>query len=117
MCLHQHAWPLYTAAKLLGLEFHERGLRLQPTLPMAEYDFNSSLVGVRKSKSGYAGHYEPAAAGSWELEIQLPAAERARVHSLTVDGVAQALPAGTAPIKFKGVSQPGSPLRWEIRWA
>ena len=26
MNLHPHAWPLYSSAKLLGLEFHEKGI-------------------------------------------------------------------------------------------
>jgi hypothetical protein len=114
MCLHQHAWPLYTTAKLLGLEFHERGLRLQPTLPMDEYDFSSALVGVRKSKSGYSGWYEPSVAGRWELEIQLPETERLRLRALRVNGVAQALTAGGGAIRIWGASQAGKPLRWEV---
>jgi hypothetical protein len=117
MCLHQHAWPLYTAAKLLGLEFNEHGIRLQPVLPMAEYDFNSALLGMRKSKSGYSGWYEPATAGSWEVEIRLAEGERSRLREIKVNGAAQLLPQGTAPIQFKGESQPGKPLRWEVRLA
>jgi hypothetical protein len=115
MCLHQHAWPLYTSAKLMGVEFYESGLRLAPVLPMAEYDFSSALVGVKKTRSGYSGWYAPAAAGSWEIEVRLPEAERSRVREIRVNGVAQALPQGTTLIKFKGQSQPGNALRWELR--
>ena len=114
-CLHQHAWPLYTTAKLLGIEFHERGLCVAPVLPMAEYEFTSALVGVQKTKSGYSGWYEPAAAGSWEIEIQLPQAERSRVTGVKVNGAAQALTEGT--IRLKGTSEPGKALRWELNWA
>jgi cellobiose phosphorylase len=116
-CLHQHAWPLYTAAKLLGLEFNERGLSLQPSLPLGEYEFTSALVGVRKSKTGYTGWYEPATAGSWEMEIRLPEAERSRAHMLKVNGAAQPATEGATTIRIKGESQPGKPLRWELRWA
>ena len=28
--MHAHAWPLYTAAKLLGVEFHESGVNFHP---------------------------------------------------------------------------------------
>ena len=59
MNMHPHAWPLYSAAKLLGLEFHETGLRLQPSLPLEEYEFTSPLLGFRKSKQGYTGWYAP----------------------------------------------------------
>ena len=117
MCLHQHAWPLYTTAKLMGLEFHERGLRLEPVLPLAEYDFSSALVGVKKSKSGYSGWYEPSVGGKWEVEIRLPEAEKARVREVKVNGVAQQLTKGGDSIRFKGESLPGKALRWELRWA
>ncbi len=113
-CLHQHAWPLYTAGKMLGLEFNERGLKLTPVLPMAEYEFTSALVGVRKTKSGYSGWYAPSTAGEWELEITLSAAERARVTGVKVNGVAQALAAGA--IRVKGESRVGKALRWELSW-
>ena len=116
MNLHQHAWPLYTAGKLMGLEFHESGINVAPVLPLAEYDFTTKLVGVKKTKSGYSGWYEPAVAGSWEIEIRLPEAERARVREVKVNGVAQSA-SGLGPIKFKGESQPGKALRWELLWA
>jgi len=114
-CLHQHAWPLYTAAKLLGLEFNASGLKLAPALPMAEYEFTSALVGVKKTKSGYSGWYEPSAAGEWEIEIELTAAERARVTGVKVNGAAQGLAAGA--IRMKGASEVGKALTWEVRWA
>jgi len=99
---------------MLGLEFNERGLKLTPALPMAEYEFKSALVGVRKTKSGYSGWYAPAAAGEWELEITLSAAERARVTGVKVNGVAQDLTAGA--IRVKGESRVGKALRWELSW-
>ncbi len=34
MNMHAHAWPLYSAAKLLGLEFHENGINFRPDLPL-----------------------------------------------------------------------------------
>ena len=117
MCQHQHAWPLYTVAKLMGLEFHETGINLQPVLPMAEYDFNSKLVGMKKGKTGYAGWYEPSVAGTWKVEIRLPEAERAKVHSVKVNGTAQAVAGTSGAIEFKGASQPAKALRWELLWS
>lgn len=117
MCQHQHAWPLYTAGKLMGLEFHETGIDVAPVLPLAEYEFTTKLVGVKKSKSGYSGWYEPSTNGSWKVTIALSAAERARVRTVRVNGVAQAVAAGSGPIEFKGESQPGKPLQWEITLA
>jgi len=53
MNMHPHAWPLYSAAKLLGLEFHEAGVSFKPDLPMTEYEFTSPLLGFKKSRDGY----------------------------------------------------------------
>ncbi len=117
MCQHQHAWPLYTSAKLLGLEFHEKGLRLEPVLPLKEYEFKSALLGMSKSKSGYSGWYDPSAAGSWEIAIHLPESERSRLHAIKVNGATLPLPAAAVPIQIHGKSQPGKPLRWELLWA
>jgi hypothetical protein len=53
MNLHQHAWPLYTAAMQLVLSFHQTGLRLKPGLPLNEYEFKSQLLGFSKWQLGY----------------------------------------------------------------
>jgi hypothetical protein len=63
MNMHPHAWPLYSAAKLLGLEFNERGLSLKPDLPLEEYVFSSTLFGFKKSAKGYSNWYDPAVPG------------------------------------------------------
>jgi hypothetical protein len=117
MCQHQHAWPLYTLAKLLGLEFDEDGMSIKPSLPMQEYEFKSALVGVSRSKAGYSGWYAPSASGSWQIAVDLPEAERSRLRSIKVNGAMQPLPAGGAPVQIKGESQPGKPLHWELLMA
>ena len=117
MCQHQHAWPLYAAAKLLGLEFHERGLRLAPTLPMEEFSFESPLLALKKQKNGYSGWYQPSVGGSWEIEIRLPQAEHARLSQIKVNGTTHPAPQYPAPVRFKGESRPGKPLRWDLLWS
>jgi hypothetical protein len=85
-------------------------------LPLDEYEFTSPLLGFRKSAQGYSGWYAPARAGRWNLEMKLPAAERARLTQLEVNGSAQALPGSPeALIRFAGESEPGKPLRWAVR--
>lgn len=116
-CLHQHAWPLYTAAKMLGLEFNARGLKLAPAYPMAEYEFKSELLGMRKTKTGYAGWYAPEAAGNWEIEIKLPMSEQNRVTGAKTNGAAQVPSGSDGSIRIKGTSQPGMPLTWELSLA
>ena len=113
MNMHPHAWPLYSAAKLLGVDFHERGVGFNPALPLPEYDFSSPLLGFAKSARGYSGWYAPAAEGRWTIEIELPAAEIAALRQIKVNGSAESLPQGAKTIRFSGKSSPGSPLRWE----
>jgi hypothetical protein len=114
MCQHQHAWPLYTLAKLLGLEFEKGGIRVKPNLPMQEFAFKSALVGLSRSKTGYSGWYDPSVAGSWEVAVLLSEAERSRLRSTKVNGATQPLQARTDPIQLKGESRPGKPLHWEL---
>ena len=115
MNMHPHAWPLYSAAKLLGLAFQENGVSFQPTLPMAEYEFASPLLGFKKSKDGYSGWYSPLVAGRWEFEIQLPQPEVAGLRQLTINGQRERFSSSRQGIRFSGDSNPGAPLRWEIR--
>jgi len=94
MNLHSHACPLYSLARLLGVEFIEDGVRLRPGLPLESYSFESPLLGVSKSKTGYEGWYAPAVPGEWTIHITLPDG-----------GVTQ----------FRGSSAPGKPFRWSLR--
>jgi hypothetical protein len=114
MNMHSHAWPLYSAAKLLGLEFHESGINLRPDLPLRQYEFSSPLLGFKKSADGYSGWYAPKMAGHWNIEIVLPRADRARLRQITVNGITQVLTTSEPGIRFRGKSNPSAPLRWEV---
>jgi hypothetical protein len=114
MNMHSHAWPLYSAAKLLGLEFHENGINFHPDLPLPEYEFASPLLGFKKSAGGYSGSYKPAAAGRWNIDIVLPDADRARLRQITVNDVTAALKFNERGIHFSGESKPSVPLRWKV---
>jgi len=103
--LHSHACTLYSAAKLLGLEFTGSGLDLAPALPLNEYRFDSPLVGVAKGPSGYEGWYAPSKAGEWRIRVKLPNEEARRV-SKARDGM----------VELRGKSAPGSPMRWSVRF-
>jgi hypothetical protein len=114
MNLHPHAWPLYSSAKLLGLEFHEKGISFQPTLPLAEYEFTSPLLGFKKTKSGYSGWYEPSVSGRWFVEFKLSATELAQVSKLSINARTEQLQKSEGGVRFSGESKPGTALRWEI---
>jgi len=114
MNMHPHAWPLYSAAKLLGLEFREAGVLFQPLLPMPEYEFTSSLLGFKKSANGYTGWYAPAVEGRWEIELRLSPQELARMKRIVVNGSSQSITRTEKAIRLAGQSQPGAPLRWQV---
>jgi hypothetical protein len=112
MNMHPHAWPLYSTAKLLGLDFHEKGFRLTPRLPMAEYEFTSPLLGFKKTSGGYSGWYAPSVEGNWEIEVVLQ--EATRFGQVKINGQSQKLNQSAQAIHFSGNSKPGEPMRWEI---
>lgn len=114
MNMHSHAWPLYSAVKLLGLEFHKSGVNFHPKLPFDQYEFASQLLGFKKSSEGYSGWYAPTAAGNWTIEIMFPDADRMRMRQITINGVTQSLRPDGRGIHLKGESKPNSPLRWNI---
>jgi hypothetical protein len=114
MNMHPHAWPLYSTAKLLGLAFTEAGLTLEPKLPLNEYEFSSPLLGFSKSQNGYAGWYNPATAGTWQIRLTLSKSERMRMRQVTVNGSVHQLPKNVGAIVFEGGSAVDKPLRWGL---
>jgi hypothetical protein len=115
MNMHRHAWPLYSAAKLLGIEFTEAGVDLAPTLPEPRYSLRSKLVGLVKSDKSYEGWYAPAKAGSWMIRLRF-AADESPFKSLTVNGAAQTItPQPDGTVQFNGTSTPDQPLRWSLQ--
>jgi hypothetical protein len=114
MNLHPHAWPLYSSAKLLGLEFHESGLSFNPTLTLAEYEFTSPLVGFKKSKDGYSGWYGPSVSGRWEIVLKFPGSASTQMRAVRINGETQPVQNSEQGIRFSGEGKPGNPLRWEI---
>lgn len=109
--LHSHACTLYSAARLLGLEFTETGVDLAPRLPLDEYRFDSPLLGLAKGPRGYQGWYAPSKAGEWRIRIKLKDEEMRRLsraaRARMTDGA----------IELRGKSAPGAPLRFALPWA
>jgi hypothetical protein len=115
MNMHPHAWPLYTAAKLVGLEFHETGLRLGPGPPLEVYEFTSTLVGFKKTRAGYSGWYAPMNDGHWEIELKLSATELNRFKRIQVNGSIRPLPKpGKTVIRISGTGSRARPLHWAV---
>lgn len=115
MNMHPHAWPIYDAAKLLGVQFTPRGVGFAPKLPLEECRFESPLLGFHKSSAGYEGWYQPAAPGEWIIRMTLAADEAGRILSARVNGKKQQLGRGVdGSFEVTGVSAPGKPLRWSL---
>ena len=115
--MHTHACPLYSAAKLLGLEFTEAGLNLAPKLPLPSYRFASPLLGLVKSSRGYEGWYEPSGeARTWTIRLTLPAEEARGLERVEVNGTEVTPSRGPdGAIELKGQGGRGKPLRWSLR--
>lgn len=114
MNMHSHAWPLYSVSKLLGLEFHESGISFHPDLPLTQYEFDSPLLGFKKSANGLSGWYAPMSEGEWTIEIMLPEASVKRMRQIEVNGVTERPTFTSGRIRFSGKSRHGKPLRWKI---
>ncbi len=112
--MHSHAWPLYSVVKILGTEFTPDGVNFRPRIPLDAYEFNSKLLGFKKSPKGYSGWYAPSAPGHWSIQISLPEEELILLKHLTVNGVQTRLRATEGRILFSGNSLPAMRLQWEI---
>ncbi len=115
MNMHQHAWPLYSVLKLVGLEFKPDGLELSPRLPMEDYDLSSPLLGFSRSKGDFAGWYAPLQTGDWSISIYLPVDEIDRITVVTVNGKEVLVDLQDGAVKLKGRGGREEPLRWELR--
>ncbi len=119
MNMHSHAWPLYSAAKLLGIEFTQKGVAIRAGLPLESYRFTSPLLGFEKSRQGYEGWYAPvgsASAGTWTVRLHLSPEEAKRFTRKRINGLESTLRAtADGLIEIEGESRPGEPLRWAIQ--
>jgi len=114
MNMHPHAWPLYSAAKLLGVDFQEDGVNFAPALPLPEYEFSTPLVGFSKTPHGFRGWYAPETGGNWKIEIRLSEAEMRVLKQVKVNGVVEPLPRDAKTIRFSGEGSHENALNWEV---
>jgi hypothetical protein len=114
--VHSHACFLYSAVKLLGIEFTESGLNVSPEIAAGEYRFESPLLGVSRSVAGkYAGWYAPSQPSRWTIQVQLPEEIAKKVSRAEVNGVESAMRrVGNRTIALDGTSELGKPLRWAL---
>ncbi len=114
MNMHSHAWPLYSAVKLLGTEFTPGGLELTPRLPLEVYDLSSPLLGFARTEEGYCGWYAPLRSGEWRIAVRLENEEMNRVTKVEVNGKADQLVVRDGAVVFSGRGGREKPLRWKL---
>ncbi len=112
--MHTHACPLFSAAKLLGLEFDEAGLSLAPGLPLDSFRFESSLVGLLKTARGYEGWYNPSVRKTWRVRLRFSANEAVKLKQVSINGKRARARFEENVIDLLGEGGEGSPLRWSL---
>ena len=112
--MHAHACPLYSAAKLLGLEFTEKGIALTPKLPLESFRFDSPLLGIVKTAKGYEGWYNPSVRNTWSVRLTVTADEAKHLERAEVNGMRVRTRIGQGTIELRGEGGAGSPFRWVV---
>jgi len=110
--MHTHACPLFSLAKLLGLEFTDSGVILAPTLPLASFKFDSPLLGLAKSARGYEGWYNPSTRNTWSIRLSIAAEEAKHLQRVEVNGNRVHPRITHGSIELRGEGGSGNPLRW-----
>lgn len=112
--MHTHACPLFSASKLLGLEFDGRGLALAPLLPLDSFRFDSPLVGLVKTREGYEGWYNPSTRSEWQIRLRVTSEEAANLGHAEINGHRVPAKFQDNTIELRGEGGAGNPLRWSI---
>ena len=112
--LHSHACPLYSCAKLLGLEFTENGIAFAPKLPLNAFRFDSPLVGFGKGSSGYEGWYNPMSQNNYSVRLQLPPEEIKHFSRIEVNGNRIRTRISGGVIEMRGLGGAGAAMRWKV---
>jgi hypothetical protein len=115
--MHTHACPLYALTKLMGVEFTETGVNLAPRVPLAEFRFESPLLGVIKTERGYEGWYKPASEGTYSIRLKLSAESAKGLARVEVNGKKVEAHIADGVIEMRGRGGAGSALHWSVRRA
>ena len=112
--MHTHACPLYSATKLLGLEFTEMGIALTPALPVSSFRFESPLLGIIKSADGYEGWYAPQSQNTYSIRVRLSPEELKRLGRAEVNGNRFRTRIVDGAIEMRGLGGAGTPVKWAL---
>ena len=99
LCMHRHAWPVYTLRRLLGLQYSASGIEIRPTLPprLGAFQWSTQLSSLRwDGNRTWAGHYAPTV-GSTGRTLLLQVDMRHVVPARTLVSVSVAVTSSRAP--------------------
>jgi hypothetical protein len=111
--MHSHACPLYSCAKLVGLEFTENGVAFAPKLPLNTFRFDSPVVGLVKTTSGYEGWYNPTSQNNYSVRLKLTPDETKHFSRMEVNGNRMRTRISDGVIELRGLGGGGTPMRWK----
>jgi hypothetical protein len=113
--MHTHACPLYSLAKLLGLEFFEAGVIWAPKIPLPTFRFESPLLGLIKSANGYEGWYNPSAQNTWSVRLKLTGDEAKRFSRVEANDERVHRPRVIDDaIEMRGTGGSGKSFKWSV---
>ncbi|MFX0058990.1 MAG: GH36-type glycosyl hydrolase domain-containing protein [Candidatus Hodarchaeota archaeon] len=112
--LHSHAWLLYNCIHLIGAKFTKEGIEFSPVLPKDKYEFNTKILGFKKSKMGYSGWYSPLEEGNWKITLHLTEEEINSIQSLKINSKQEKFNKNENSISWIGRSRKNKPLFWEL---
>ena len=77
LCMHRHAWPIWTAMRILGgVEFGADGVTIKPhpAIAAGRFELWTPLVSVSHDGAGrWSGHYSPRSTGPGAaVRLRLP---------------------------------------------
>ncbi|MGH8531048.1 MAG: GH36-type glycosyl hydrolase domain-containing protein [Nevskiales bacterium] len=112
---HQHAWSLFSALKLAGVEPTRDGYRIAPHLPLDGWSLRLPNIGLAQQGGSLRGYIRPAAAGPIKLQV-VPRSARANArYAVAVNGeptTATTLPEGG--VIFSTIAGAGETLDWSV---
>lgn len=68
---HVHAWPLFDTIMFLLPQSTNDGIKLKPSLPFAEYEITSPVLGYKQSQNEITGWYHPLTSNTYRITIEV----------------------------------------------
>lgn len=113
MNMHSHAWPLYSAIKLSGIQPTKDGLIIDPKVPFEEFSLETYLLIINFTSDSVSGFYRSVGDDAIKIQVKLPSGLNGEVL-VKVDGeeVDYTIDNGKVTFDLNAIS--GQSIPWEI---